>query len=90
MARSLVNGGERPDYPWLLGLGVNDMKWKELVHSYVLGVYLVAGDAPGRGAFLRKVGTGTTPSEAALGTLGHTLPELEQRVLRWLQELRER
>jgi hypothetical protein len=85
LARRLIRAGQTPDYRLLLSLDVNAMTRRDLIHAHALAAYLIEGKPEGAWRFLRLVGHGRHPAEAAPEALGRTLPELEHRVRRWLE-----
>ena len=85
-ARDLVAKGRRPDYPALLGKRVNDFTIEDLVHAYVFGAYLLEARPHGWRKLLTHVGRGLHHAEAVRKAMGLGVKELEDRVLRWLEE----
>ncbi len=76
----------RPNLKKLLEKGVNELTPEDLLYSYVLAAYLIEAEAPHVPELLRTIGKGKSSVLAIQAELKTQIPELEDRILRWLSE----
>ena len=67
---------------------MNLMRDEDLLFGYVLAAYLLEGWPREAPALLAAIGGGAHPIEAFERSLGYSLPEIEARLRRWLDEVR--
>jgi hypothetical protein len=88
-ARVLLAGPRRPDLRLLLGKDVNQMDTEEMLYSFVLAAYCLEGRERDVAPLLRAFGKEKLPPDDAVRKgLGLGIGDLEQRVRRWLDEVR--
>lgn len=85
-ARLVLAGEKRPKLGLLLGRDVNQLTTEDLLYSYVLSAYLLEAESEKFPTILTKIGEGQTSVETLESVLEMDLPELEERLIRWLNE----
>lgn len=79
--------GKWPGMQFLVGRPIASMRDEDLLLSYVLAAYVIQGwpdHAPG---LLDRIGAGEHPVHAFEAVFGWSMPQLEQRLERWLDEV---
>lgn len=76
----------RPQLKDLLVKGVNELTPEDLLYSYVLAAYLIEARPAELPAILRAMGKGKSSILTLKAELKIQIPELEDRILRWLSE----
>jgi hypothetical protein len=87
-ARGLIEAGSAPSLEFLIGRPVDTMRDEDLLFSYVLAAYLFEGRPREVPELLRRLGAGEHPVSVFEGVFGISIPQLEARLLRWLEETR--
>jgi len=89
VARGLVHDRKNPDLVFLMSKDTNAMDAVDLIFSYVLGAYLLEAYADKAPDLLRAIGERKMPfHDAVPKILGLEVPELQARLLAWLEERR--
>jgi hypothetical protein len=70
----------------VLGRDLTTMGVEDVLVSYALAAYLVEGRPDAISSLLAAIGADTPPPEAIQKSLGMTVPELQERLVRWLSE----
>jgi hypothetical protein len=87
IARELARDGKSPEFALLMSKDVNTLEPADIVFSYVLAAYLLEAQVESTPGLLRAVGERRIAfHEAVRDKLGMTVPELQERVLAWLEE----
>jgi len=87
-AGRLLGGENPPRLAYLLGREINSMREEDVLHAYVLAAYLLEGHPRRAPRILRRIGAGEHPIAVFEDELGRTLPTIEKRLKRWLNESR--
>lgn len=87
MARNLYRDQGPPSLTFLLGREVNTMRDEDLLASYVLSAYLLEGRPDDTPRILRRIGAGEHPVLVFEEVTGLSMPDLEARLMRWLDEV---
>jgi hypothetical protein len=86
-ARDLLAKDSAPGLEFLLGRDVNTMRDEDILVSYTLAAYLLEGRPDDVPRILRRIGAGEHPVTVFEQVTGDSLPQLEQRLRRWLDEV---
>jgi hypothetical protein len=81
---------DAPRIGFLLGRDVNSLSERDFLLSYVLAAWLIEGRPEDAVELSRRIGAGEHPVAAFERTLGLSLPQIEARVRRWLDEMAAR
>lgn len=79
--------GKWPGLQFLVGRPIASMRDEDLLLSYVLAAYVIQGWPDHAPSLLDRIGAGEHPVHAFESVLGWSLPQLEQRLERWLEEV---
>jgi len=74
------------DLATVLGRELSTMGVEDVLVSYALCAYLVEGRPEATPVLLQAVGENVPPADAIQKALGMTVPELQERLVRWLSE----
>ncbi len=85
-ALKLLTRDPPPDLAAVLGRDIATMGVEDVLVSYALAAYLVEGRPETTPALLKQIGADTASAEALHAVLGLTVPELQERLVRWLKE----
>lgn len=78
---------EKPvDLASVLGRDLTTMGVDDVLVSYALAAFLVEGRSDAIPALLKAVGEDAAPADAIRMALGMSVPELQERLVRWLSE----
>ncbi len=86
-ARALLATEVAPDLPILMGRGVDTMRDEDLLAAYALSAYLLEGRPDDVPRILRGIGAGEHPVVVFERVTGYSVPQLEGRLRRWLDEV---
>ena len=86
--RALLTSEGGPHLAFLVGRDVASMRDQDILFSYVLAAYLLEGRPEETPELLARLGAGEHPADAFLAALGDTLPQIDLRIRRWLDEIR--
>jgi len=86
-ARSLLAQDHAPSLEFLLGRDVDTMRDEDILVSYALAAYLLEGRPDDASVILRRIGAGEHPVAVFERVTGASLPQLELRLRRWLDEV---
>ncbi|MFT7676261.1 MAG: hypothetical protein ACI8QC_000231 [Planctomycetota bacterium] len=78
-----------PGLQFLVGRSIASMRDEDLLLSYVLAAYVIQGWPDHAGSLLDRIGSGEHPVHAFEAVLGWSMPQLELRLERWLDEVLE-
>ena len=70
----------------VLGRDLSTMGVEDVLVSYALAAFLVEGRPEATPVLLKAVGQNVPPADAIQSALGLTVPELQERLVRWLSE----
>lgn len=87
-ALGLFDGPEPPDLGATMAKDLSEMRIEDMIVSYALAAYLAEGRPQETPALLARIGAGAPPEEAVRAALGLSIPELQDRLTRWLKERR--
>ena len=87
--RNLLASPAAPGLEFLLGRSVDTMRDEDLLVAYVLSAYLLEGRPDDVPQILRRIGAGEHPVRVFEDVLGFSVPVLERRLRRWLDEVLE-
>ena len=87
--RALLAGAAAPGLEFLLGRSVDTMRDEDLLVAYVLSAYLLEGRPDDVPRILRRIGAGEHPVRVFEDVMGFSVPVLEGRLRRWLDEVLE-
>ena len=85
-AYTLLTRENPPDLETVIGRDLATMGVEDVLVSYALAAYVVEGRPEAVGKLLESVGQDAAPAEAIRTALGMTVPELQERLVRWLSE----
>ena len=87
-ALQLFDGAEPPDLGATLAKDLSEMRIEDMIVSYALAAYLAEGRPQDTSRLLTRIGSGATPEAAIREVLQLSIPELQDRLTRWLKERR--
>jgi hypothetical protein len=85
-AYTLLTRESPVDLATVLGRDLSTMGVEDVLVSYALAAYLVEGRPEAIPVLLKAVGEDVPPADALHTALGLTVPELQERLVRWLSE----
>ena len=86
-ARLLLARDDAPGLVFLLGRSVDTMRDEDILAAYALSAYLLEGRPDDVPLILKRIGQGEHPVTVFEQVTGFALPDLEQRLRRWLDEI---
>ncbi len=84
--RKLLTAKDAPHLGALIGRQVGTMSASDLLHAYLLASYLIEGHPDKLPILLTAIGRNENPTKAFERVLGESLPNLEERLRRWVLE----
>ena len=86
-ARGLLQRDNAPGLEFLLGRDVDTMRDEDILVAYAVAAYLLEGRPDDAPVILRRIGAGEHPVLVFEDVTGESLPDLELRLRRWLDEI---
>lgn len=87
-ALKLLEGAAPPKLDQVMRRDPNTMSMQDMLAAYALCAYLIEARSQDASELFRRAGAGVDPVPAVQEVLGLPLPELEERLRRWLNERR--
>lgn len=87
-ALKLLDGEAPPKLDQVMRRDPNTMTMQDMLAAYALCAYLIEARSQDASELFRRAGAGVDPTPAVMEVLGLTVPELEERLRRWLKERR--
>ncbi len=88
IAAEVLAAENAPDLVFLLGRDVNAMGDEDLLVSYAFAAYLLEGRPADAPRILGRIGAGEHPVTVLEAVTRESLPQLQHRLQRWLDEIR--
>ncbi|MFT7671197.1 MAG: hypothetical protein ACI8X5_003914 [Planctomycetota bacterium] len=87
-AKKVLDAEKRPNLALMLGRDVNKLTTEDLLYSYALAAYLLEAENEKIPTIFKRIGKGELSLAVLTSELELDLPEIEERVQRWLNERR--
>ncbi|TDJ68529.1 MAG: hypothetical protein E2O39_13065 [Planctomycetota bacterium] len=86
--RAMLTSEGGPHLEFLVGRNVASMRDEDILFAYVVAAYLLEGRPTETPDLLARLGAGEHPADAFNAALGASLPQIDARIRRWLEEIR--